>query len=336
MRRYRALVLLALCAVAVPAPCSAAESYSKAFIDQTGQLHILTTDGRDITPPKQPAPVGWPSPDQEGFDQVAISPDQHSVGWLAVYGNCCTSYLLPLKLLVYTDGRLHTFTGSGVPIFKWVFRAGGKQVAFHQEPAHFGIPHYELRDVATGRLVASHDGTVNRFNQALPTESFETWVEELNGHPPPPGPFRLSAECDRASELNFLFTLKNVSTMPSVAVLGSHVGDHYLIALTMTLRRRGVPNRTLDFNDPAFTIAGQIDPWFIILPVGASYSVTVPAAYFELPTFEHEKFSVPSTVQLDLITMPADRRVLLAAPGIREWVGTLTSEWLRVPRDCDR
>jgi hypothetical protein len=170
MRRHLAsttLVLLALCAVAAPSKRSAADSYIRASLDQAGQLHIASKDGRDITPKKEP--------EQVGFDNVAISPDGRSVGWVALYP-------FPLKLFVYSNGRVQTFTGSGLPIFKWRFRTGGKHVAFEQETLHgAGGIHAEIRNVATGRLIAKYDSPYNRDNQLVPVPSRDLpkWVQEL-------------------------------------------------------------------------------------------------------------------------------------------------------------
>ena len=129
---------------------AAVETYVQAVVDPGGQLRIQTKDGREIVPRKEP--------DQVAFDKAAISPDGHAVGWLAQYPNCCTSYPIPLKLVIYASGKLRTFTGSGLPVWRWRFQAGGKQVSFEQETVHGGIGvHYELRDITTGRLIAKYD-----------------------------------------------------------------------------------------------------------------------------------------------------------------------------------
>ena len=107
-----------------------------------------------------------------GLDQVAVSSDHSAVGWLAVYPNCCTSYPIPLKLMVYSDGQLRTFSPNELPIWYWSFRKGAREVCYEQETVHggFGVQ-YERRGVATGRLLA-------RFEPGREGKK-PAWVEEL-------------------------------------------------------------------------------------------------------------------------------------------------------------
>src|SRR5215475_13686573 len=143
------VALLVSLLTAWPLSLGAGELYVQATIDQEGQLHLVTADRRQITPAR--------APDQVGFDKPAISADGTTVGWLALYPNCCTSYPIPLALVIYRDGKVrHTF-GERFPIWKWRFEANGKQVAFAQETVHghLGV-HFELRDVETGQLIAAH------------------------------------------------------------------------------------------------------------------------------------------------------------------------------------
>jgi hypothetical protein len=146
---------------------AAAETFVRASIDPDGQLRILTQNLREITPRRDK--------DQVGFQMAVISPDRHTVGWLAMYPNCCTSYPIPLKLMIYADGKAHDFTGNGLPVWRWRFLSSGKQVAYEQETVHGGLGvHYELRDVATGRLAAEYDP-----DPEIPGKP-PWWVDELD------------------------------------------------------------------------------------------------------------------------------------------------------------
>ena len=157
----------------VARPCSAADRYVRATVTAKAQLQIVTSDGRAIVLSKEP--------EQVGFDRIAIAADGRSVGWVALYPNCCTSYPIPLKLFVYSSGRLHTFTGSGLPIWQWQFAAGGRQIAFGQETVHGGLGvHYELREVRSGRLIAEYTPPVTPDNRPVPNQKVPTWVTELN------------------------------------------------------------------------------------------------------------------------------------------------------------
>ncbi len=167
------MIPLLLLALVPPSTVLAADIYVSATIDDHGQLRIVTKGGREIVPMKER--------EQVGFRQPRISEDGRVVGWLAEFPNCCTSYPIPLKLVLYLNGRVRMFTGIGLPVWQWGFQDGGKRVAFEQETVHGGLGvHYELRDVANGRLIAEYGPEVGPDNQALPVQNVPQWVEQLN------------------------------------------------------------------------------------------------------------------------------------------------------------
>src|SRR5258705_1691297 len=151
----------------------AADIYVSATVDDQGVLRILTKGGREIVPIKEP--------EQVGFSKPQISEDGRVVGWLAEFPNCCTSYPIPLKLVIYSNDRVHTLTGIGLAVSRWAFQAGGKRVAFEQETVHGGLGvHYELRDVATGGLIAEYGPKIGPDNRALPDQHVPKWVQQLD------------------------------------------------------------------------------------------------------------------------------------------------------------
>ena len=80
-----------------------------------------------------------------------------NVAQSVMFGNCCTSYDIPLQLVVYSSGRTHRFEG-GLAIFDWHFADGGRRVAFSQQTVHFSCSvHWELRNIASEKLVAAAD-----------------------------------------------------------------------------------------------------------------------------------------------------------------------------------
>lgn len=151
-----------------------AETYIKASVDESGQLCITTEDAKKIILQKDT--------NQVGFEKITISEGGHSVGWLADYPNASTSYPIPLVLKIYSNGILHKFKVRELPIWKWRFYADGKQVIFEQETVHFGFGiHYELRDIASERMIASYDPEYGPDNRVLEVqENTPKWVKELN------------------------------------------------------------------------------------------------------------------------------------------------------------
>jgi len=171
--KFVAIILTLLIVLLPRSLVLAADIYASAAIDDQGVLHILTKGGREIVPKKER--------EQVGFSKPQISEDRRVVGWLADFPNCCTSYPIPLKLVIYSNDRVHTFTGIGLPIWHWAFQAGGKRVAFEQETVHGGLGvHYELRCVATGRLIAEYSPKVGPNNQVLTDQNLPKWVQQLN------------------------------------------------------------------------------------------------------------------------------------------------------------
>ena len=123
------------------------ETYEAVSIDAQGNLQIVTTAGRITTVAKEAK--------QTTLAEPFISPDHTAVGATGEYTNCCTSYDIPLQLIVYSDGRVHRYSGElGLAIFDWHFVDGGRRVAFGAQTVHFGCEvHWRLVDIRTDRLV---------------------------------------------------------------------------------------------------------------------------------------------------------------------------------------
>jgi len=131
-----------------------AETYASAEIDADGSLRIVTTERKTIVVPKGGfSRAGESFGKQTEFGKPVISGDKRAVGAQAMFGNCCTSYDIPLQLVVYSRGKTHRF--EGLAIFDWHFVDGGRRVALSHQTVHFACSvDWELRDVATERLVA--------------------------------------------------------------------------------------------------------------------------------------------------------------------------------------
>jgi hypothetical protein len=122
------------------------ETIQRAAVDSAGQLRVELSDTRVSVPAKDS--------DQVAFAQVAVSSDHRVVGWVNLYPNCCTSYPLPLKLVLMRASGEQTVIATDLPIWQWAF-ADSDRVVIREAPVHFGPAGYQLRDIRTGRLIAS-------------------------------------------------------------------------------------------------------------------------------------------------------------------------------------
>jgi len=149
------------------------ETYDSVALDASGALRITRSDGRVIAVPRQK--------EQSSFEGPTISSDRTAVGAHANYPNCCTSYDIPLELVVYHNAKIHRFKGNGLPIFQWRFADGGSRVAYGQEPVHSGCEtHYELRDIVSERLIESADVPQPCGQRPDPPQvRIPDWVQQL-------------------------------------------------------------------------------------------------------------------------------------------------------------
>lgn len=169
----RSTLALVCCvsAIGVAALAQPAERYVRAAVNASGQLEIHTTSGQTIRIE--------PEPEQVGFDKIVVAPDGLSVGWVGQKGNCCTSYAIPTRLTILVGGQQRTLRGHELPVWRWKYVLGGQRVAFYQDTVHSGLgTHYELRDVASGRLVAESP-EVDENGHALPNQVPPDWVAQL-------------------------------------------------------------------------------------------------------------------------------------------------------------
>ena len=87
--------------------------------------------------------------------------------------------------MVYSNGRTQTFTGNELPIAKWMFRDGGKCIAFEQETVHGGQGiNYELWDLPSNRRIDVYAPQYDRDGQLVPNQHGPQWVQALDasGH----------------------------------------------------------------------------------------------------------------------------------------------------------
>src|SRR5215510_8398404 len=103
------------------------EVLSKVSVDD-GVVRLTDQAGHDRTAPRLK--------DQVSARDAKLAPDSATAGWLVEYENCCTSYPIPLVLVLYRDGRIRHEIRPGRMIYDWRFHAGGRQAALCQGTVH--------------------------------------------------------------------------------------------------------------------------------------------------------------------------------------------------------
>jgi len=148
-------------------------------------------------------------------------------------------------------------------------------------------------------------------------------------------PLQLTLECERAPELTFRLTVRNIGSAPTAAVVGSILGNdrQYLLgSLAFVLSRDGSADTYFDYVDPTVAaVGGRVDPWLVTLPAAASYSVAV-----SIPRGFRDLFSSPAEVSVRLKTreLQSLNSDVQGLSFVHVWVGTLTSERIPFPGSC--
>jgi hypothetical protein len=147
---------------------------------ETGPLYIIYSDGTHFI---QKLPPLRKSTDKDtvfnavGISEVQLADDRQTLGWAVQVENCCTSYSVPLSVVVFRSGRvIHSFD-SGQMVWNWMFLHGGNQLAVVWGPTHGPeVGDYRLYDVKTGKLVSEVYG--DEASQALKADAPE-WAKRL-------------------------------------------------------------------------------------------------------------------------------------------------------------
>ena len=126
--------------------CAQSRFASLALIENGARLEIRDRSGSTWPAPKQD--------DQVGFQSPKIAPGSRYAGWLALFPNCCTSYPIPLALIILdSQGQLHEFKGKQAT-FGWCFERGGTAVAYKRALLHGATSElFELRRIQDGALL---------------------------------------------------------------------------------------------------------------------------------------------------------------------------------------
>ena len=173
MNRTAAISILL---VAVLVDLSAAKPRStktilRVYADKNSDVHIVMNNGKEELVPHQR--------DQTGIEDAKISPDGRTAGWLVSYPDPSSSQAYKFEdfqgaLVIWRNGKIVRTFDTGPTYWSWAFAHGADQVAYHSGPLHEGpSSHCELRDVNTGRLLASWDGDLQKADRPEWTKALD-------------------------------------------------------------------------------------------------------------------------------------------------------------------
>ena len=137
---------------AIPAPRRSGhhkETYAGFETSDAGDTFIVRTDGSKIPLPQFRYQVEIESP--------RVSSDGKRVGWLADMPFCCTSYPVPMFLVIFKGGAVERVIEQGQCIFDWAFVRDGTAVSYYQGTLHGSdYKGFTLRDVRTNAVLATY------------------------------------------------------------------------------------------------------------------------------------------------------------------------------------
>jgi hypothetical protein len=124
-----------------------AAPYTTAVVSNEGSVLNIHANSISISIPRT-------EPTHKGFSNPRVSSDGHIVGWLELHSNCCTSYPIPLFLVIFAQDKIIQRFQEGLPIWGWSFEQNNSAVAYRQRPTHGNaMVEYKLRRVRDGKLL---------------------------------------------------------------------------------------------------------------------------------------------------------------------------------------
>lgn len=141
--------LATLGVLAVPAYRSYCQTIKGAECGKSGNAQRIYADGKTKQQPKESGQVGC--------DHVVIADDRQTAGWSVLIDSCCTSYPIPLSVVVINHGRKRVFWPEQT-VWEWTFVSGGRKLALLSGPVHGGAANAILYDVRSGRRLTTWNG----------------------------------------------------------------------------------------------------------------------------------------------------------------------------------
>jgi len=130
---------------------SATTGLARVYLDAQETVHVVEASGREVLAPKVK--------DQVSAGDPKLAEDAQTAGWLVNFENCCTSYPIPLTLVIFRDGRIRREIRPGLMIYDWDFRESGGNVALCQGTTHGNVvPNCVLYRALTGKKLSEWGG----------------------------------------------------------------------------------------------------------------------------------------------------------------------------------
>lgn len=125
---------------------------------ETGPLHIIYGDGTEIVKTLPPLRANTEKEvfyNAVGFSGVQLADDRRTLGWTTDIENCCTSYPVPMGVVVLRDKKVLHKIYPGLGVWAWMFVQGGERVAIVTGQTHGPeVGDYRLYDVSSGKLIS--------------------------------------------------------------------------------------------------------------------------------------------------------------------------------------
>ena len=157
------------CALALSVTCSLrAQQVSHAYCEKDGKAHIVYRDNSEQ--------IVHPQKDQVGCEHLNIADNASTVAWSVLVNNCCTSYPIPMSVVVYRVRR-QTVISPGQMVWDWHFVDKGDLLAVLCGPVHGEPGKATLYNAHNGRVVAEWEG------KGTPPGWASTWQTNFSQKP---------------------------------------------------------------------------------------------------------------------------------------------------------
>jgi len=148
-RMSRLVVLFSYALLTFIARPAAAQEVLRAYCGRDGKAHLVFRNGAARTLPTREKQVGC--------DHVTVARDGRTVGWSVLVENRCTSYPIPIAVVVYHNGK-QTVISPYQMVWEWRFTDEGKRVAVLSGQVHGDPTAADLYDAQNGKALARWDG----------------------------------------------------------------------------------------------------------------------------------------------------------------------------------